>query len=118
MSLTIQKTQLEKDLLEKDMSILRSTEALHHAATVINNENEKFWSLPTDRLLDVLNYNIEQTLSIFEANAQAATVINSLLDLVNDPKYTNRAPIVPKRLDIVFENGIFVYKDTENDPNS
>jgi hypothetical protein len=109
MQLIPEKTQLESDLAQKDASILRSAEAVHHAATVIMNENRLFWSLPTDRLLGVLNHNVARTLATFAANTAAATAINGLLDAVGAPHLANRIPNVPGRSDIVLQDGVFVY---------
>jgi len=108
MSLITSKTQLQIDLDAKDESVLRSAEAMHHTATVIKNENIKFWSLPTDRLLAVLNYNIPQTLSVFAANAQAAVAINALLDAVDSPRFSNRLPTEMGRNDVMFDGNQFV----------
>jgi len=108
MALITPKTQVEEDVSEKDAGVLRSAEALHHAATVIKHENMRFWSLPTDRLLAVLNYNIPQTLSVFAANAQAAVAINALLDAVDSPRFSNRLPTEMGRSDVMFDGNQFV----------
>jgi len=102
------KTQLEKDLAEKDAGIIRAATALHYAGTVIAAENAQFWSLPDDRLLAVLNDNVERTLAMFEANSVAANAINSLLDQLNNEALSHRAPItMPPNWS--FENGAFAY---------
>ena len=102
------KTQLEKDLAEKDAGIIRAATALHYAGTVISAENAQFWSLPQDRLLAVLNDNVERTLAMFEANSVAANAINSLLDQLSNEALSHRAPItMPPNWS--FENGVFAY---------
>ena len=109
MSLITQKTQLEADLAEKDAGVLRAATALHHAATVLAGENARFWSVPTDRLLAVLNADLALTIATFQANTQAGTAINALLDAVASPELPRRAPTEPGRSDIVFDGTAFVY---------
>ena len=109
MSLITQKTQLEADLAEKDAGVLRAATALHHAATVLAGENDRFWSVPTDRLLAVLNADLALTIATFQANTQAGTAINALLDAVASPELPRRAPTEPGRGDIVFDGTAFVY---------
>jgi hypothetical protein len=103
----IPKTQLEKDLAEKDASIIRAATALHYAATVLEAENARFWALPDDRLLAVLNDNAERTLTMFAANEAAANAINALLDEVGDETLTHRAPVSAGRSDILFDGTTF-----------
>jgi hypothetical protein len=102
------KTQLEKDLAEKDAGIIRAATALHYAGTVIASENAKFWALPQDRLLAILNDNVERTLAMFAANSAAANAINSLLDQIGNEALSHRVPTsMPSNW--VFENGAFAY---------
>jgi len=103
----IPKTQLEKDLADKDASIIRAATALHYAATVLEAENARFWSLPDARLLAVLNDNAERTLAMFAANEAAANAINALLDQVGDETLTHRAPVAAGRSDILFDGTTF-----------
>jgi len=102
------KTQLEKDLAEKDAGIIRGATALHYAGTVIAAENAQFWALPQDRLLAILNDNVERTLAMFEANSLAANAINSLLDQIGNEALSHRVPITMPA-NYVFENGAFAY---------
>jgi hypothetical protein len=103
------KSQLEQDLAEKDAGVLRAATALHHAATVLKAENVRFWSIPTERLLAVLNADIPLTIATFTANTSAGSAVNSLLDAVAAPEFTNRAPVTAGRSDIVFDGTEFVY---------
>lgn len=103
MSLLTTKTELEKDLAEKDESVLRCAEAVHHLAVILNNENDRFWSLPTDRLLAVMNHDVENTQYVFASNKQIGEAVNRSLDEVNDPRFPIRAPIAPGRNDIIFD---------------
>jgi len=109
MSLITQKSQLESDLAEKDAGVLRAATALHHAATVLHSENDRFWAVPTDRLIGVLNADLALTLETFQANTSAGTAINSLLDAVAHPSLPVRAPVEPGRSDIVFDGAAFIY---------
>lgn len=108
MSLLTQKTELEKDLAAKDESIIRCAEAAHHLASVLKMENVRFWSLPTERLLAVMNYDPSATLATFAANTDAGTIVNDLLDRLNLPQFPNRAPVTAGRDDIEFDGSQFV----------
>jgi hypothetical protein len=81
---------------------------LHYAGTVIASENAQFWSLPQDRLLAVLNDNVERTLAMFAANSAAANAINSLLDQIGNEELSHRAPTAMPE-GYVFENAAFAY---------
>ena len=109
------KTQLEKDLAEKDAGIIRAATALHYAGTVIAAENAQFWALPQERLLAVLNDNVERTLAMFAANSAAGNAINSLLDQLGNEAFSHRAPItMPANWS--FENGAFAYTEPQLEP--
>ena len=103
------RTQLEQDLADKDASVIRCAEAAHHLAAVLRNENARFWSVPTDRLLAVLNHDVAVTLATFAANTAAGTAVNAILDQLADPRFPARAPVGPGRSDIVFQDGTFVF---------
>ena len=108
MSLLTELTQLEIDLRAKDESVLRCAEAAHALAAQLRNEHARFWSLPTDRLLGVLNHDVGSTLAMFAANTAAGTSVNGLLDQLDDPRFSTRAPVTTGRADIAFVNGSFV----------
>lgn len=108
MSLITQRTQLESDLDEKDASVLRCAEAAHNLAAVLKNENARFWEVPTERLLVVLNHNVDVSLATFAANTAAGTAVNAILDQLGDPRFPTRAPIEPGRSDIIYQDGGFV----------
>ena len=109
MSLLTQKTQLEKDLAAKDDSIILAAEYVHYLATILKNENERFWSLPTDRLLAVLNHDVPTTLATFEENTVVGITLNGTLDRLSLPQFPNRAPVTAGRADIVFNGTAFEY---------
>lgn len=122
MTLLTPRTQLETDLADKDASVIRCAEAAHHLAAVLRNENARFWSVPTDRLLAVLNHDVAVTLATFAANTAAGTAVNAILDQLADPRFPTRAPTEPGRADIVFDGTQFVYvlptePETEPEPD-
>ena len=96
------------DLDIKDAFILQAAEATHHLASVLVSTNERFWSFPTDRLLAVLNADVDATLATFEANSELAAAVNASLDALNLPQFSRRAPTTG-RADIVFDGVQFVY---------
>jgi hypothetical protein len=114
MSLLTPKTDLEKDLAEKDASILRCAEAAHNMAVVLKNENDRFWAVPTDRLLNVLNHNTANTLATFAINTATANAVNAALNEVNSQQFTTRAPNTPGRDDITFDGDKFIQTQTNN----
>lgn len=109
MSLLTTKTQLEQDLAAKDESIIRCAEAAHHLAIILRIENDRFWSLPTEQLLAVLNHDVSTTLATFAANTATGTAINATLDQLDLPQLSARAPVTPGRTDIVFNGTAFEY---------
>lgn len=96
------KAQLEKDVAQLDAGILRAAEALNHAAGVLAREHNYIWSLPDDRLLALLNANVQRSIAIAQAKDKAAAEINSLLNQLNIARFTNRAPIGFGRADVSF----------------
>lgn len=109
MTLLTPKTTLETDLADKDASVIRCAEAAHHLAAVLRNENVRFWSVPTARLLAVLNHDVATTLATFAANTAAGSAVNAILDQLDDPRFPTRAPTEPGRADIVFDGTQFVH---------
>lgn len=109
MSLLTPKTTLESDLAEKDASVLRCAEAAHHLAAILGNENARFWAVPTERLLDVLNHDVATTLATFAANTALGVALNAVLDQIDDTRFHARAPVEPGRSDIVYQDGAFVF---------
>ena len=97
------KEQLAKDVETLDKGILRVGEALNHAAAVLTREHNAIWSLPDDRLLAVLNADIQRTVAIASAKDKAAAEVNSLLNQLNIARFTNRAPIGLGRADVKYD---------------
>ena len=103
-----QLTESESDLTSKEQLILRAGEATHHLACVLSATNTAFWSIPTDRLLAVLNKDIPTTLATFEANTLLGMQVNASLNALAVPHFATRAPVELGRLDIKFNGTKFV----------
>jgi hypothetical protein len=97
------------DLDVKDDLILQAAEATHHLASTLATTNQQFWSLPTDRLLAVLNADIPATLATFAANTALGVQVNASLDALAVPRFAHRAPVTAGRTDIVFNGTAFEY---------
>ena len=109
MSIIHQLTEAEADLQAKEALILRVGEATHHLASVLSSANSAFWAVPTDRLLGVLNADVEATIATFQANTLLGMQVNASLDALGVPHFSARAPVEPARTDIVFDGAAFVY---------
>lgn len=110
MSLVTEKTQLRRDLDAKDESVLATAAALNHLASTLSEANRKFWTLPDERLLAVLNHNVGQTVGTFSANTTLGTAVNAQLDAIADDRFPVRAPVTMGRSDVEFDadSGQFV----------
>jgi hypothetical protein len=109
MSIIRQLTEAEADLQAKEQLVLQAGEATHHLASVLATTNAMFWSLPTDRLLAVLNADVPATLATFTANTALGTMVNASLDALAVARFAARAPVEMGRTDIVFDGAAFVY---------
>lgn len=94
---------LDADIAKLNAGILRSAEALNHAAAVLTREHNVIWSLPDDRLIALLNADVKRTLAIAAAKDKAAVEINSMLNQLNISRYTNRAPVGFGREDVKYD---------------
>jgi len=110
MSLIPTTTDLDRDLADLTADILAGAAALHHAAATLHARHARFWGVPTERLLAVLNADIPRTMAIFQANTAMASAINAQLDALALPEFATRAPTTVGREDIEFdaEAGQFV----------
>jgi hypothetical protein len=108
MSLIPAISNLDRDLADLHDDILAGAEALHHAASILRDRHARFWDVPTDRLLAVLNADVPRTLAIFQANTATATALNAQLDALALPQFPLRAPTTIGRDDVAFEDGQFV----------
>jgi hypothetical protein len=109
MSIIRQLTEAEADLAAKEQLVLQAGEATHHLASTLATTNAQFWSLPTDRLLAVLNADIPATLATFAANTALGLQVNASLDALAVPQFASRAPVAAGRTDIVFNGTVFEY---------
>jgi hypothetical protein len=103
-----QLTESESDLIAKEQLILRAAEATHHLACVLSATNSAFWSLPTERLLAILNKDIPTTLATFEANTLLGMQVNASLNALGLTHFPTRAPVELGRLDITFNGTKFI----------
>jgi len=113
----MQLTRPTTDLDVKDALILQAAEATHHLASVLATTNERFWSFPTERLLAVLNADVEATLATFEVNSILAAAVNASLNALNLPQFPRRAPTEQGRDDISFNGIEFTYDAPEPSPD-
>jgi hypothetical protein len=104
-----QLTEAEADLQAKENLVLQAGEATHHLASVLASTNARFWSLPTERLLAVLNADVPATLATFAANTALGQQVNASLEALAQPGFSVRAPVEPGRADIVFDGAVFVH---------
>lgn len=104
-----QLTEAESDLAAKESLVMQAGEATHHLASVLASINDRFWSLPTDRLLAILNADVTSTLTTFQANTVLGMAVNASLDALGVPSFVARAPVEPGRTDIIFDGTAFVY---------
>jgi hypothetical protein len=109
MSIIRQLTEAEADLQAKEQLVLQAGEATHHLASTLASTNAQFWSLPTDRLLAVLNADIPATLATFAANTALGLQVNASLDALDVPRFASRAPVTAGRSDIIFNGTMFEY---------
>ena len=118
MSIIRQLTIAEADLAAKEQLVLQAGEATHHLASTLATTNQQFWSLPTDRLLAVLNADIPATLATFAANTALGVQVNASLDALAVPRFATRAPVTAGRSDIIFDGTSFiqVIQEDVNEP--
>ena len=116
MSILRQLTEAEADLAAKESLVLQVGEATHHLAAVITSTNARFWQLPTDRLLAVLNADVAATLATFAANTALGNAVNASLDALAVTQFVHRVPVEPGRSDIVFDGTAFVHIPPAEEP--
>lgn len=108
-------TQLEADIAFKDSLVLEAAEAAHHAVTVMQSVYDRFWTLPADRLLAVLNHDITSSLAVLQANTAIGTPCNASLDALDLAQFSKRAPnSMPDGW--VFDGTEFTYTNPVQDP--
>lgn len=118
MKLLTPKSTLETDLAEKDALVRQCAEAVNHLAAVMSNAHAWLWSLPTDRLLALLNADVSVTLATFSQNTALGLAANAALGALSLPEFPTRAPVEPGRADIVFDGTQFALVEQQPDPQS
>lgn len=113
MPLIPEKTQLEQDIDLLKEILLTSGEAANNLAAVLKNQNERFWALPTDRLLALLNHDVSRSMEIMTANTATGEAINAQLDAFGD-RFQARIPLTMGRSDIALVEGQFVIVPPES----
>ena len=108
MSLIKPLTEAEADLAAKDQLVMQVAEATHHLAATLAAASERFWSLPTDRLLTVLNADVLASAATLTANADLGAAVNASLDALGSERFPSRAPLTG-RSDITFDGAAFVF---------
>ncbi len=114
------KTQQEQDSALLQSLVMQVGEAYNHAAAVQRNANEQLWSLPLERLLAILNQNIEWSLALLQSNSTGGGALNDHLDLLGHPQFTNRVPLTIGRPGISFDaqSNAFVYVEPVPEPEA
>ena len=107
MTILRQLTEAEADLAAKDQLVLAVGEATHHLAVTLKTAAERFWSLPTDRLLAVLNADVTASAATLAANADLGEAVNASLDALGSDRFPTRAPLAIRH-DITFDGAAFV----------
>lgn len=102
-----QLTEFEADLADKDQLVLAVGEATHHLAVTLAAASERFWALPTERLLAALNADVTTSVATLTANADLGAAVNASLDALGTDRFPTRAPLTG-RSDITFDGAAFV----------
>jgi hypothetical protein len=113
MAIIRQLTEAEADLASKNDIVLQVAEATHHLASTLESASNRFWGLPVDRLLVVLNHDVPVTLETLSTNSALGTAVNASLNALNLPQFSKRAPTDVGHPDIVFNGEVFVYVEPE-----
>lgn len=94
---------------------LRVAEAVNHLIVTLTVANKDFWNRSTDTILTELNLDIEESMELLTGNTTLATALNATQASLNvrnedgNPVFTERAPVVPGRTDIIFEGSQFIF---------
>jgi hypothetical protein len=106
LQLSPQKSQLELDLESINEPLIRIENRTKANVHDLNESIDKFWSLPDDRLLNILNIlGPEKAQNIFNAQDSYAESFNSLL---NDRGITNILAKIGTQKELTINNqGLF-----------
>jgi hypothetical protein len=75
-----------------DQVTIQGAEAAHHLAVTLKAGWEQVWNRAPEIVATELNADLAKSGAIFQLNAQTATAINAILDLVDDERFTVRVP--------------------------
>jgi hypothetical protein len=75
-----------------DAAALTAAEAAHHFAAVLRAQWCCVWQRDAETVAAELNADLLKSLAIFQLNTQAAESVNALLDAIDDPRFSTRAP--------------------------
>jgi len=79
-------------LTNLDTVTIQGAEAAHHLATTLKAGWEQVWNRSPEVVAAELNADLAKSTAIFQLNAQTATAINAILDLVDDERFSVRVP--------------------------
>lgn len=103
------RSQLDVDRYAKDSRVIECAEAAHNLAVVLGNAQRWLWSLPMERLLALLNEDVDLTEATLSQNIRLGAAVNAALDAadVRDEhgalRYPCRAPVAGTRADVRFD---------------
>ena len=106
-----QQTPAQARQIKRDTLALRVAEAVNHLAATMQSVNKEFYAVDSQQLVEDLNANLENSLSLMQANANLGAVINSHLDELDLPKYAKRVPLTITDPTISFNGSVFVYTE-------
>lgn len=103
-----EKSQFEQDLERKNMLVRQSAFSTMRLLKELNDNNSKFWQLPTDRLLAVLNYDVQASLDTIALNTQLIDGLTAILTVLGGDflRYNGASTT---RDDIVFNETEFIH---------
>jgi hypothetical protein len=91
----------------RDRLLLQVAEAAKHLAATMTTAHAEYWSLPTERLLAMMNADVSATIETLTLNTVLAGAVNQSLDALNLDQYAHRAPTTMGRSDIIFDGTEF-----------
>ena len=74
------------------LSTFAGAEAAHHLASTLKAGWESVWNRSHEIVAAELNADLANSVTIFQLNAQASNAVNSLLDAVDDDRFSVRIP--------------------------
>lgn len=106
----IEATQLDLDLNDIQSNIEMITLSVSSTVQILNNAHSSLWSLPNDRLINILNkLGPEKTQELFNKHFDIATAANAFLDSV---EFLGGRAIVTRGKEIALgEDGMFTIKN-------